>query len=174
MNSRKEYTRVICVWNWFVWELYRYNKGDRSWKVRFECFCSCLKKRCQKLQKQAVYHSTISKSSYQWVFCMEVDKNGDENETAQILKTGTIQWLWRKIHGKRNGKLTFFKNGVKNRIMTYECFRHDISCELINDERATNACCWRRCKYAVLWSIKDRMIMLSWEELDGEWNMMRV
>ena len=34
------------------------------------------------------------------------------------------------IHGRPDEKLTFFKNGVKNRIMTYECFRHDISFEL--------------------------------------------
>ena len=114
------------------------------------------------------------KSYCRWVSCMAVDKNGDENETAQLLKIGVIHWLWRMIHGRWDEKLTFFKNGVINRMTTWRCFQNEIICELINDERATNACCWRRCNYAVLWSIKDRMIMLSWEELDGEWNMMRV
>ena len=65
---------------------------------------------------------------------MEVDENEIENGMAQLFKNGVIQLSWRMVKGKRDGKLTIYKNGVVDRMTTWESFEKDVSCEVVNDE----------------------------------------
>ena len=64
---------------------------------------------------------------------MEVDENEIENGMAQLFKNGVIQLSWRMVKGKRDGKLTIYKNGVVDRMTTWESFEKDVSCEVVND-----------------------------------------
>ena len=41
---------------------------------------------------------------------------------------------WRMVNGKREGKLTIYKNGVVDRMTTWESFEKDVIREVVNDE----------------------------------------